>query len=128
MVKISVTIAGSADRGFRRCGDFSALTVQSVQPKEIAVRIGSRKHRVPFSVVRWAVVLGRGSQQISQRFAQAQIYSDALDRVVSAAHWQRTALLCSERKPLECHLCRLLGPSLMARDVAVTWYNSLRKT
>jgi uncharacterized protein (DUF488 family) len=42
-----------------------------------------------------------------------------LDRVVEGAKKYRIALMCSERDPLECHRCLLVGRALAERGVQV---------
>lgn len=54
-----------------------------------------------------------------ERMAQAPEFSKALDRVIEGAKKHRIALMCSERDPLDCHRCLLLGRALARRGVRV---------
>jgi uncharacterized protein (DUF488 family) len=46
-------------------------------------------------------------------------FSDGLDRVVEGAKKYCIALMCSERDPLDCHRCLLVGRALMDRGFQV---------
>lgn len=54
-----------------------------------------------------------------EKMAQAQEFNKGLDRVISGAKKYRIALMCSERDPLDCHRCLLVGRSLAQRGVRV---------
>ncbi len=46
-------------------------------------------------------------------------YQEGIRRLLAAAEGQRLALLCSEAKPRECHRSKLIGNTLVERQVAV---------
>ena len=46
-------------------------------------------------------------------------FRDGLDRVAAEARHHRLCLMCSEREPLECHRCLLVGRALSEGGVAV---------
>src|SRR5262249_21926389 len=50
---------------------------------------------------------------------QVSEFSKALDRVVEGTKRYRIALMCSERNPLDCHRCLLVGRALAQRGVRV---------
>jgi len=54
-----------------------------------------------------------------ERMAQASEFSKGLDRVIEGAKKYRIALMCSERDPLDCHRCLLVGRALAERGVRV---------
>jgi uncharacterized protein (DUF488 family) len=54
-----------------------------------------------------------------ERMAQAPAFRHGLERVVEGAAKYRVALMCSERDPLTCHRCLLVGRALAQRDVRV---------
>ena len=54
-----------------------------------------------------------------EKMAQAGNFGKGLDRVVEGAKKYRIALLCSERDPLDCHRCLLVGRALVQRGVRV---------
>jgi uncharacterized protein (DUF488 family) len=47
-----------------------------------------------------------------ERMAQTVDFRNGLDRVVEGAKRYRIALMCSERDPLDCHRCLLVGRAL----------------
>lgn len=55
-----------------------------------------------------------------EKMAQTSEFNKGLDRVVEGAKKHRIALMCSERKPLECHRCLLVGRALAERGVRVS--------
>ena len=55
-----------------------------------------------------------------EKMAQASEFSKGLDRVIEGAKKYRIALMCSEREPLDCHRCLLVGRALAQRGVRVT--------
>lgn len=55
-----------------------------------------------------------------EKMAQASEFSEGLDRVVKGAKRYRIALMCSERDPLDCHRCLLVGRALAQRGVRVS--------
>jgi uncharacterized protein (DUF488 family) len=54
-----------------------------------------------------------------EKMAQTPEFSKGLDRVVEGAKKYRIALMCSEREPLDCHRCLLVGRALAQRGVRV---------
>jgi len=54
-----------------------------------------------------------------EKMAQAPEFNAALDRVIEGAKQHRIALMCSERDPLDCHRCLLVGRALARRGVRV---------
>jgi uncharacterized protein (DUF488 family) len=54
-----------------------------------------------------------------EKMAQAPEFSKGLDRVIEGAKKYRIALMCSERDPLDCHRCLLVGRALAQRGVRV---------
>jgi uncharacterized protein (DUF488 family) len=55
-----------------------------------------------------------------ERMAEAPTFRKGLDRVVEGAKKHRIALLCSERDPLDCHRCLLVGRALAERGISVS--------
>jgi uncharacterized protein (DUF488 family) len=55
-----------------------------------------------------------------EKMAQAPEFSKGLDRVIEGAKKYRIALMCSERDPLDCHRCLLVGRALVRRGVRVS--------
>jgi uncharacterized protein (DUF488 family) len=54
-----------------------------------------------------------------EKMAQTPEFSKGLDRVIEGAKKYRIALMCSERDPLDCHRCLLVGRALAQRGVRV---------
>jgi uncharacterized protein (DUF488 family) len=54
-----------------------------------------------------------------EKMAQAPEFSKGLDRVIEGAKKYRIVLMCSERDPLDCHRCLLVGRALAQRGVRV---------
>jgi len=54
-----------------------------------------------------------------EKMAEALEFSKGLDRVIEGAKKYRIALMCSERDPLDCHRCLLVGRALAQRGVHV---------
>ena len=54
-----------------------------------------------------------------EKMAQAPEFGKGLDRLVAGAEKHRIALMCSEREPLDCHRCLLVGRALVQRGVKV---------
>jgi uncharacterized protein (DUF488 family) len=54
-----------------------------------------------------------------ERMAQTPEFSEGLDRVREGARKYRIALMCSEREPLDCHRCLLVGRALAHRGACV---------
>jgi uncharacterized protein (DUF488 family) len=54
-----------------------------------------------------------------EKMAQADEFRKGLDRVIEGAKKYRIALMCSERDPLDCHRCLLVGRALTQRGVNV---------
>ena len=55
-----------------------------------------------------------------EKMAQATEFNTGLDRVIEGAKKYRIALMCSERDPLDCHRCLLVGRGLAQRGVRVS--------
>lgn len=55
-----------------------------------------------------------------EKMARSSEFSKGLDRVIEGAKNYRIALLCSERDPLDCHRCLLVGRALVQRGVRVS--------
>jgi uncharacterized protein (DUF488 family) len=55
-----------------------------------------------------------------EKMSQAPKFSEGLDRVIEGAKKYRIALMCSERDPLDCHRCLLVGRALAERGIRVT--------
>jgi uncharacterized protein (DUF488 family) len=55
-----------------------------------------------------------------EKMAQTPEFSKGLDRVIEGTKKYRIALLCSERDPLDCHRCLLVGRALAQRGVRVS--------
>ncbi len=54
-----------------------------------------------------------------EKMAHAPEFTKGLDRVIERAKKYRIALMCSERDPLDCHRCLLVGRALALRGVRV---------
>lgn len=54
-----------------------------------------------------------------EKMTQTTEFSKGLDRVVEGTKSYRIALMCSERDPLDCHRCLLVGRALAQRGVRV---------
>jgi len=54
-----------------------------------------------------------------EKMATATTFLTGLDRVEQGAQKYRIALMCSERSPLDCHRCLLVGRALSDRGLAV---------
>ncbi|RWI66025.1 DUF488 domain-containing protein [Mesorhizobium sp.] len=54
-----------------------------------------------------------------ERMARTEEFACGLDRVVEGAKSYRIALMCSERNPLDCHRCLLVGRALHEQGVKV---------
>jgi uncharacterized protein (DUF488 family) len=54
-----------------------------------------------------------------EKMAQAPEFHKGLDRVIEGTKRFRIALMCSERDPLDCHRCLLVGRALAQRGVKV---------
>lgn len=55
-----------------------------------------------------------------EKMAQTTDFRKGLDRVVEGAKKYRIALMCSERNPLDCHRCLLVGRALLQRGLRVS--------
>jgi uncharacterized protein (DUF488 family) len=55
-----------------------------------------------------------------ERMSQSQEFKIGLDRVIEGAKNHRIALMCSERDPLDCHRCLLVGRALAERGLRVS--------
>ena len=54
-----------------------------------------------------------------EKMAATEDFSKGLDLVAQGAEKHRLALMCSERDPLDCHRCLLIGRALAERGIAV---------
>jgi uncharacterized protein (DUF488 family) len=54
-----------------------------------------------------------------EKMANTPEFAAGLERVIKGAKTYRIALLCSERDPLDCHRCLLVGRALAKRGVRV---------
>jgi uncharacterized protein (DUF488 family) len=54
-----------------------------------------------------------------ERMAAAPAFRTGLKRLETEALWLRIALMCSEKEPLDCHRCLLIGRALDAHGVEV---------
>jgi uncharacterized protein (DUF488 family) len=54
-----------------------------------------------------------------ERMSRTVDFEKGMDRVVEGAKKYRIALMCSERDPLDCHRCLLVGRTLAQRGVRV---------
>jgi uncharacterized protein (DUF488 family) len=55
-----------------------------------------------------------------ERMSRTGDFSKGLERVLEGAKKYRIALMCSERDPLDCHRCLLVGRGLAQRGIRVT--------
>jgi len=55
-----------------------------------------------------------------EKMSQAPEFNKGLDRVIEGAKKHRIALMCSERDPLDCHRCLLVGRALARRGIRVS--------
>ena len=55
-----------------------------------------------------------------ERMAQTPAFAAGLERVIEGAQSHRIALMCSERDPLTCHRCLLVGRALTERGARVS--------
>ncbi len=55
-----------------------------------------------------------------EKMAQSPEFNKGLDRVIEGVKKYRIALMCSERDPLDCHRCLLVGRALAQRGVRVS--------
>jgi uncharacterized protein (DUF488 family) len=54
-----------------------------------------------------------------KRVAATPIFRSGLDRLLAGVQSRRTALMCAEREPLECHRALLIAPELEKAGVTV---------
>lgn len=54
-----------------------------------------------------------------EKMALKETFQHGLDRLQGGAGVHRIAMMCSERNPLDCHRCLLVGRALKARGVQV---------
>ena len=55
-----------------------------------------------------------------ERMARTAEFDQGLDRLLEGARKYRIALMCSERDPLDCHRCLLVGRALARRGIRVS--------
>jgi uncharacterized protein (DUF488 family) len=54
-----------------------------------------------------------------ERMSKSSTFHRGLDRIIEGSKKYRIALMCSERDPLYCHRCLLVGRALMERGIHV---------
>lgn len=54
-----------------------------------------------------------------ERMAKTREFSSGIDRVIEGAKSYRIAMMCSERNPLDCHRCLLVGRILHEHGIKV---------
>ena len=54
-----------------------------------------------------------------EKMAKSELFRRGLDRIETGARKYCIALMCSERSPLDCHRCLLVGRALGARGLTV---------
>lgn len=54
-----------------------------------------------------------------ERMAETKSFREGIARVRGEADWLRLALMCSEKNPLDCHRCLLVGRVLSAESIEV---------
>jgi uncharacterized protein (DUF488 family) len=54
-----------------------------------------------------------------EEMARSDVFKNGIDRVVAGTGTYRIALMCSERNPLDCHRCLLVGRELLRRQIDV---------
>lgn len=55
-----------------------------------------------------------------EKMAQVPLFNDGLDRLLEEAKKYRVVAMCSERDPLDCHRCLLVGRALVQRGALVS--------
>jgi uncharacterized protein (DUF488 family) len=55
-----------------------------------------------------------------RRMAREPLFVEGLERVLKGAKSHRVALMCSEKEPLDCHRCLLVGRELAARGAKLS--------
>jgi len=61
----------------------------------------------------------RGGAPDYERMAATETFQRGLDRVLESANRQRTAIMCAEREPLECHRFLLVSRHLVLRGARI---------
>lgn len=54
-----------------------------------------------------------------EKMAESPIFNEGIERVISGSKSYRIAMMCSERHPLDCHRCLLVGRELKKRGINV---------
>ncbi|QGM98771.1 DUF488 family protein [Methylocystis parvus] len=54
-----------------------------------------------------------------EKMASTEAFNAGIDRVVAGGERYRIALMCSEKHPLDCHRCLLVGRQLLRRGIDV---------
>lgn len=54
-----------------------------------------------------------------EKMAESESFKNGVSRVVAGAEKFRVALMCSEKHPLDCHRCLLIGRALLYRGLDV---------
>lgn len=67
--------------------------------------------------------LYRGSVADYCAMSKTDLFNSGIDRVLHGSKAHRIAMVCSERDPLHCHRCLLVGRKLADLDISVTHLN-----
>lgn len=54
-----------------------------------------------------------------EKMATTDVFKSGIDRILFGAEKYRVALMCSEKHPLDCHRCLLVGRELLRRGIDV---------
>ncbi len=63
-----------------------------------------------------------------EKMAASEAFHRGIDRLHAGARTHRIAMMCSERDPMDCHRCLLVGRALAERGVAVEHIVGLGET
>jgi hypothetical protein len=64
--------------------------------------------------------LYRGGVADYDAMARTTLFKSGIDRLLQGSETHRIAMVCSERDPLHCHRCLLIGRQLAHRNIHVT--------
>lgn len=67
--------------------------------------------------------LYRGSVADYEAMARTDQFKSGIERLLQGSQTHRIAMVCSERDPLHCHRCLLVGRQLVLRNTPVTHLN-----
>jgi len=67
--------------------------------------------------------LYRGSVANYDAMAETSLFKSGLNRLLIGSETHRIAMVCSERDPLHCHRCLLVGRQLAHKNISVTHLN-----